>query len=77
MVMSLRTTQYHLPAALTGPSIHHHDPHVEAADKDRRYQLEDHLQHDLVDPIEERLLVDGVVPTEIDVHVAGAQHALD
>lgn len=77
VTMSMVPAEYHLATTLAGAPVDHHDAHVEAADQHGGHQLEDHLQHDLVDAIEDGLLVDGVVAPQANVHVAGAQDALD
>jgi len=69
--------QYHLPAALAGPPVDHHDAHVEAPDHQSGHQLEDHLEHDLVDAVEDGLLVDRIVASQVHIDVARAEDALD
>lgn len=69
--------QDHLATTLAGATIDKHDAQVESGNEYGRYELEDHLQHDLIHRVEDRLLIDGVVATQIDVGIVRGQHALD
>lgn len=71
------TGQHHLATTLAGATIDKHDAQIEAGNEYGRYELEDHLQHDLIHRVEDRLLIDGVVASQIDVGIVRGQHALD
>lgn len=77
MSLGMRTTEHHLAAALAGPPVDHHDAHVEATDHQSGHQFKDHLQHDLVDAIEDGLLVDSVVASQIYIYVTRSKDAFD